>query len=240
MIHALRGLKPEYKEAPIGYAGRLDPLAHGVLLLMVGNATKERDTYLHLDKSYTFEVLLGVSTDTYDYLGLIQHEEVKTSQKNVNLYVNSFVNSRVGKSFQSYPPFSSKTVENKPLFQWAKDGLLGEIEIPKREISIQAFVAASFGSIATSKLEKRILTNINFVQGDFRQEEIVRRWKRFFKHNTQSHFETIKMQIDCSTGTYIRGLVHDLGQELECGAIAIDILRTKVGKYRLDDSLRFN
>lgn len=240
MIHKLRELIPEYKNEPIGYAGRLDPLAHGVLLLMVGEATKERDTHLHLNKSYTFEVLLGVTTDTYDYLGLIKNNIYQKPKANVNLYVNSFVNSLLGKSWQQYPPFSSKTVQGKPLFQWAKEGLIADIEIPKREIDIQMFTTISIGEIGRQALEQRITTNVGLVQGDFRQQAVIDSWKAFFMNNGQSHFDTLKMQIDCSKGTYIRGLVNSLGADLGCGAIAIDILRTKVGEYTINDSLKLN
>src|SRR4051812_2270372 len=73
VIEKLREKFPEYKNVKIGYAGRLDPLAHGVLLLMIGDATKEREKYLGLDKSYEFEAVLGVSTDSYDVLGLVNN-----------------------------------------------------------------------------------------------------------------------------------------------------------------------
>src|SRR3712207_2873397 len=88
MITALLKEFPEYKDKKIGYAGRLDPLAHGVLLLMIGDATKQRKDYLGLDKMYEFEVLFGVETDTYDLLGFVKERKVVESivKEKVNVF----------------------------------------------------------------------------------------------------------------------------------------------------------
>src|SRR5690242_7060202 len=88
-LQAIKQIKlqqPELAHIPITYAGRLDPLAHGVLLLLIGKESKKKSEYLSLPKSYKFEVVFGITTDTYDLLGYIEEgESVKT--KNVNLIV---------------------------------------------------------------------------------------------------------------------------------------------------------
>jgi tRNA U55 pseudouridine synthase TruB len=63
---------PKYKEIKFAYAGRLDPMAEGQLLILVGDTCKERDKYLNLDKEYEFEILLGLKSDTKDLLGLAE------------------------------------------------------------------------------------------------------------------------------------------------------------------------
>ena len=63
---------PEFKDTKIGFAGRLDPLAHGVMLLTIGEANFNREPLLNLNKTYKFKVLFGVETDSYDYLGLLK------------------------------------------------------------------------------------------------------------------------------------------------------------------------
>ena len=62
----------------IGYAGRLDPLASGVLLAMIGDTCRERDRFQALEKSYKFCVLLGVHTDSLDPLGVV--DEIRISE----------------------------------------------------------------------------------------------------------------------------------------------------------------
>ena len=51
------------------YAGRLDPMASGLLIVLAGEETKNKEKYLNLDKEYLFEVLFGFKTVTYDFLG---------------------------------------------------------------------------------------------------------------------------------------------------------------------------
>src|SRR6185436_12995765 len=83
LLHKPLGLSPleviklfkqqnfEYASATISYAGRLDPMADGLLLLLVNEENTQRKLYEALPKTYEFTVLLGVETDTYDILGKI-------------------------------------------------------------------------------------------------------------------------------------------------------------------------
>lgn len=239
VIMELKQLKPELKNQKISYAGRLDPLARGVLLLLVGEEIKHKEKYLSLDKSYEFEAILGIETDTYDLLGLIQSLELKLVPINVNLIVNDFVNKYRGKQLQSYPPYSSKAVDGKHLFWWAKNKRLDEIAVPTREIEIFKFETVGMGEITLLKLEEKINREIALIHGDFRQNSILKRWEEFFaKYDRSEKLKTVKFNVTCSSGTYVRELVHQLGKEIGCGAVTIDILRTTIGDYSLKKSLK--
>ena len=61
----------EYESLPMTYAGRLDPMAEGLLLVLVGEECKKKEDYLYLSKEYEIEVLFGFETDTADVLGKI-------------------------------------------------------------------------------------------------------------------------------------------------------------------------
>ncbi len=259
LIQQFRKDYPEYKERKIGYAGRLDPLAHGVMLLMIGEATKEKDTYLNLPKEYEFEIVFGLETDTYDVLGVLQdtyviarNEERMTKQspkaskkvrglpRSLSVARNdvaTFIQSKLGKQIQFYPPYSSKTVAGKPLYWWARQNKLSEITIPTREIEIFSFALLSLGTINKQLLQTKIMEAIQGVTGDFRQEMIQKRWGEFFATTKVTSFSTARCKISCSSGTYVRGLTHELGEQLGTGAITLEILRTKVGEYLIADSL---
>ena len=60
---------------PLTYAGRLDPMASGKLLILIGEECKQKDSYLNLDKVYNFSALLGIESDTHDVLGRLRWEE---------------------------------------------------------------------------------------------------------------------------------------------------------------------
>ena len=241
LIQRLRVLKPEYADVKIGFAGRLDPLANGVMLLMIGDATKNRDKYLNLDKEYEFEVLFGASTDTYDTLGTLNY---KTIQQFSNLAndlekkIKHFITIKLGKHVQSYPPYSSKTVDGKPLYWYARNNKISEIKIPTRDIQIYDFDLLDIKKVNIEKLKKIIITNINLVDGDFRQKEILENWNKFFKENETKVFQVAKFRISCSSGTYVRSLANEMGDIFGTGAIALSISRTRAGEYKIENSLR--
>jgi tRNA pseudouridine55 synthase len=238
VILSLKHKRPDLVDKKITYAGRLDPLAHGVLLLLIEDEIKNKMRYLSLKKTYEFEIVFGLATDTYDVLGYLQDAKIKKSDINVNLFVNKFVNRYIGKQIQTYPPYSSKTVNGKPLFWWAKNNKLNEIEIPKHETEIYKFSVLSIGSIVIKKLEKKIKEEISQVKGDFRQKIILERWNELFdKENPETKLHTAKFRIICSSGTYIREIANQMGIELGCGGVAIDILRTSIGDYSLNEAL---
>ena len=55
------------------FAGRLDPMARGQMIVLEGLECKNQDKYCGLDKIYEFEILFGFSTDTYDILGIVEN-----------------------------------------------------------------------------------------------------------------------------------------------------------------------
>lgn len=257
VIKKIKQQQPTLRDQPIGYAGRLDPLAHGVLILMVGEeTTKQRETYLNLPKEYEFEAVFGLSTDTYDALGIptvIAKSENRTTKSKIfrggqsrklpNVLsitrndIEKFIHNKLGKHRQPYPPFSSKTVNGKPLFWWTKNHKLHEIDIPTREIEIYNFVLLETATISAKKLKKEIFEQIDSVSGDFRQNEIKNAWQTFFQNDKITDtFQTATFHISCSSGTYVRSLVNELGNHLGTEAMTRDILRTKVGEYTLFDT----
>lgn len=238
LIEKLRELKTEYKDIKIGFAGRLDPLAHGVMLLTVGEENKLRQKYLSLNKTYRFSVLFGPETDSYDYLGVLQSfKNIKLSQE-MKEKLKRFIKGHIGKINQTYPPFSSKTLNGIPLYKLAKKKKIQENELPKREVEIFRFELLGIKQIDSGEIEKDILKNLKKIRGYFRQGKIIKLWKELFKENSGSKFILADFEIDCSSGTYVRSLSHNMGLTLGTGAIAFEIFRTKVGDFSLDKALK--
>lgn len=241
LINRLKEKYPKYQDKKIAYAGRLDPLAHGVMILLVEPETKNAKRYQNLDKEYEFDVLFGLETDTYDVLGQIRNSKLEILNKLQipNHKLQTILERTVGKQKQPYPPFSSKTVKGKPLFWWARNDRLSEIEIPKKEIEIYSLVLKKLRTEERKRLRNTIINKVKLVKGDFRQDQILDSWKTFFKNTSYKKFTIAKIIISCSSGTYVRSIAHNLGKEFtSCGAIALEIKRTKVGKHTLKDSVR--
>ncbi len=124
----------------MAYAGRLDPLASGVMIVLVGDECQDRTRYERLDKEYEFEVLLGVATDTYDLMGLIDNGKLTMENAGESYQfsiINSQLQSLVGSWEQPYPPYSSARVGGHPLYWWARAGRLGEIQAPTKRVTVK-------------------------------------------------------------------------------------------------------
>jgi tRNA pseudouridine(55) synthase len=226
-----------------GYAGRLDPMAHGVLILLMGEENKDRKSYENLKKEYRFEVMFGLTTDTYDILGMIDSSEIKVDVPIEDLQnkVDELITKEfIGQHDQPYPPYSSARVKGKPLFQWARDGKLNEIEIPVKRITIEAMKIFNIYEISIEDMERRIIERINGVKGDFRQKEITEKWRQVFGSVNTKDFklQIVTIDVQVTTGTYVRSIAHELGKKMGRGAIVVDLLRTRAGEFKLDDSLR--
>ncbi|MDD2935042.1 MAG: hypothetical protein PHX25_01050 [Candidatus Pacebacteria bacterium] len=223
----------EIGDQKMTYAGRLDPMAEGVLLVLAGEECKNKEKYLGLDKEYEFEILWGFQTDTYDILGISQKlfsnsQEYKNRYSDIleNIGMSEMIEKIKGKFRQKYPPYSSMTVSGKQLFQWARESRLNEIDIPEQEVEIYRAEFLGNRKIEREELLKNILERIDKVNGDFRQEQIKNEWKNLLGNHLEtrfpSEFVVSKFRIKCSSGTYMRGIANDLG------GIAYSIKRTRI------------
>ncbi len=237
---------PEYEVDKMTYAGRLDPLAEGLLLVLVGEECKNKDKYLGLDKEYELSILLGFSTDSYDVLGRVvsclceQSEVVHNYNKNntgllrfARKDMQEILNSFVRRFSQKYPAYSSKTIKGKPLFKYAKEGNLGDEEIPEKEVEIKNidFIRERF--IPKKELDVYIRESINLVFGDFRQEDILKSWKENLEKSVFEEYKIITLKVVCSSGTYMRSLANSFGLKIGIPSLAFSIKRNRVGDFIL-------
>jgi tRNA pseudouridine55 synthase len=257
-IIKLKRANPNMANLSMTYAGRLDPLAEGVLVILTGDECMKKDEYLKLSKEYEVDILFGFATDTYDVMGkVIQNTppeneiferssdllaEVfgKLGQTISNSSFSGFA-SRIqkilpeftGKFSQSYPPYSSRPINGKPLFQWAREGRLNEIEIPTHGVFVEKIEIIKENFIRGDNLLEKIKNNISQVKGDFRQEEIIKIWEDNLKNKKEEKYKIITLRISCGGGVYVRGIAHSLGEKLGVPALALRIVRTKVGEYKI-------
>ena len=127
VIDELKANHKDWASLPMTYAGRLDPMAEGLMIILIGEECKNKEKYLGLDKVYEFEILFGFESDTFDLLGLVKDNEQK---EKIELFDSeSFketLNSFIGKQIQKYPSYSSKTVDGESLFSLAKKTRLSQ------------------------------------------------------------------------------------------------------------------
>lgn len=222
-LERFRKENPKYKDSILSYAGRLDPMAEGELLVLVDEENKEREKYLNLDKVYEVDILFGVKTDTGDILGKIEGFNPLKPLGVKPLNFSSFV----GEIVLPYPIYSSKTVNGKPLFQWAREGKINEIEIPTATTIIYNIRLIEFWELNSQIVLEKVYERIKKVKGDFRQKEIIKSWEVELK-GKNDQFNLCKLEVSCSSGTYMRSLAEAIAMSMGTIGIAWKIKRTAI------------
>jgi tRNA pseudouridine55 synthase len=175
----------------IGHLGTLDPLATGVLVLLLGRATRLVQFYAGRRKRYTAGFRFGFATDAYDSDGEAQGPDTAPELDAATL--EAFAAERVGRFEQMPPSFSAKKVQGRPAYELARKKQAVELKPVEVEL-FEYRLTGIEGSIA-------------------------------------------RFAIECSSGTYIRSLAHEMGQKLGCGAHLAEIERTAVGEFSLEQAI---
>jgi len=231
-------------DTPLAYAGRLDPMASGALLVLIGEECKKVAEYNNLDKTYQFEILLGFESDTGDVLGLANACDVPNSITDAQ--IEEAVQSFAGMWHMEYPKYSSKPVDGKPLFRHMYDGTISNIEIPTKEVEIYHIAYKGKRTISADELHTAIEEKIHALQldpnrtipgNDFRKDEILTHWYELFQRNSfiQSRalnkgggFYVLECEVRVSAGTYIRALAPTIAERLGTCGLAFSIHRTEI------------
>ena len=175
----------------IGHLGTLDPLATGVLVLLLGKATRLVRFYAGRRKRYLAGFRFGFATNTYDSEGIPQEPDVAPVLDREVL--GRLAAESLGRFEQMPPVFSAKKVHGRPAYELARKNQAVEL----KPASVELF--------------------------EYRLTEIEGPVARF--------------SIECSSGTYIRSLAHDMGKKLGYGAHLSEITRTAVGEFSLEQAI---
>ena len=196
---AIDELKRKIKAKKAGHAGTLDPMAEGLMVVMINDATKFSGDLMKKDKEYYVEMELGYKTDTYDSEGKVIEEyksEIELSDSQIIRTIHSFK----GRIKQVPPMYSAIKVEGQKLYDLARKGI--EIERMPRDVEIM---------------------NIYKIKIHRPKENSSRIKISFYAH--------------VSSGTYIRSLVHDIGEKLKVFATMTKLVRTKIGRLSIEDAV---
>lgn len=233
------GLAPD---VPLAYAGRLDPMADGKLLIVIGEECKHQEKYHGLDKSYQFQILFGFRSDTGDVLGLAEYDNhYKEKQSELMPYiVQKTLKEFVGTIEFPYPKFSSRPVQGKPLHVWTLEGRLNEIDIPTKTSTVYSLRLTNLEQKTKEQLREEIFQKINSIPlvtdprkalgADFRREPIRAQWSELLDKSSTDSFHIATLYCEASSGTYMRTLAEEVAKRLGTYGLAYSITRTKIGK----------
>lgn len=236
-LQAWRARHPRYAAIPASYAGRLDPMASGKLLILLGEECKKQERYIGLDKGYDIEVLLGVGSDTGDVLGIPSYAGVHTPVPKLSGAISALL----GAHDVPYPAFSSRTVNGKPLFLYALEGTLDDIEIPTHTETIYRLTLLDQKELSIPQVRTRVFDLLAHAPrseepskrlgADFRQDEIRAHWDALLRTHPEQPLPVLRLRVTCASGTYMRTLAARIAQELGTSGLALSIHRTTIGRF---------
>jgi len=221
--------------------GRLDPQARGEELFLENEELKDFDKYTYnTDKDYEAEIILGISTDTDDIMGIFDNKPNFPSteiEKNnlLSKITNEFNNFNINRQFnQKFHPYSSfmlrKNGVRKPLWEWKKLNKLEDIDIPSKNIYLYFINILELKTYKYSDILHEFVKRINLIdkKHKFRQEEIIEQWHNLENLKIIDNIYSIKFCIKASSGFYVRQLCLDLKKKIEHPLMIFDINRTKI------------
>lgn len=235
----------------VGHAGALDPFATGLMIILVGKATKLSQKILTLEKEYEFDVLLGISTDTQDTEGKILKVKEVSNISKTSIY--STIANLQGSYQQEVPVFSSIKVNGVRLRELAH----ASENITKTKKVSKTFVNFKINkntSIFAKLSRQKKLNNLGeiLIELPKRKVDILEIEPLNIKNiqgksikinscsiDSKTSFKLINVKTRVSKGTYIRQLAEDIGVKLsQIPSMLYTLNRTKVGKINQKDMIK--
>ena len=195
-------------EKRVGHTGTLDPFATGVLVVLVGRATRLAQFLSGEDKEYEALIRLGFATDTGDATGKRVndasefHAKTQSTQSLSGEDIESALLGLRGEIEQVPPMYSAKKHEGRKLYELARRG--EEIERAPVPVIVYEFEAKSDDSLLTQNDDGTC---------------------------------DLSVRVVCSAGTYIRTLAEDFGKRLGTRAHLVALRRTRAGEFRLEAAI---
>jgi tRNA pseudouridine55 synthase len=191
----------------VGHTGTLDPLATGLLVLLVGQATRLAQFLVADDKEYIADVRLGVATPTYDAQSLADGVRwpVPDGRGPMAEEIAAALDRFRGSFLQTPPPYSAKKVEGVRAYEKARKDQpvdLKPVEVTVHELEVLDTSTTAHRPSDTGARDATLL----------------------------------RLRVAASSGFYVRSLAHDIGRTLGCGAHLEALRRTRVGRFRVDDA----
>jgi tRNA pseudouridine55 synthase len=233
-LEALRAADPSLRDRRLGHAGRLDPMAEGLLTVLVDDETRDAPTLRTQDKTYEIDVALGVATDSFDSFGLVTE-----LVPDVALDDDAFARACrrwEGVVAQRYPPFSQARVDGRSLLAWGAAGVAMERPVATRTLTAITVLGRRAGP--GEAIVAEAVRRVGLVRGELRQEAIAARWRARESELAGRSVTVVSLRVACSAGTYMRSLAHDLGAAVGAPSIAWRIRRTRAGALRVEDARR--
>ena len=205
----------------ICFCGRLDPLARGKILILEGSECKNVKEILNMNKTYQFEIILGIQTKSDDPLGIIENIDVSNTNEIIFNIKQLLSNYKLGSFQQKFHNYSSKTINGKPLWEYTKNNV--NFDNPTHKVNLYSLKVKKDKQYNFNTWRDIIINQINRIDKnkDFNQKNIIKQWK---EQNIEDLI-SIPVEISVSSGFYVRQFVRDLSEKIKYPLLTFDINR---------------
>lgn len=197
-------------ERRVGHTGTLDPFATGVLVVLIGRATRLAQFLSNAVKEYEAVVRFGYATDTADATGRRIETPQNAIEGNVHALDERAIEAALrdlrGEIEQVPPMYSAKKVQGRKLYELARRG----VEVERAAVRVR-----------------------------IHELEVVRR-DGVLLHRNEDETYDLRLRVVCSAGTYIRTLAESIGERLGRRAHLASLRRTRAGDFRIEDAMSFD
>lgn len=207
-------IKRKYNATKVAICGKLDPMAYGLVRILLDDDTKLMEQHLDHTKKYEFLLFHGIKTSSDDILG----EVIDINRTNNIIKTIDFIKNELTKrTTQHYHPFSAiRILHNgirKSLHHWTRNNI--SVELPQKNTSILNINIAPLDKLSLSTYKENIFNQLNKINNSnystFKVQDSIDSWRNL-EYNELIYYNKITIEV-CS-GYYIRMIPHYIYNEL--------------------------
>ncbi|KAF8511552.1 pseudouridylate synthase 4 [Hysterangium stoloniferum] len=236
-----KGRRANKNMVKMGTGGTLDPLADGVLVLGIGDGTKNLAKFLDCVKEYHTTCLLGCETDSYDSQGV----RVRTApwshvtRERIEAVLDNFR----GEIMQTPPIFSALKMDGRPLYEYARQGIPLPRPIPERQVTVHSLDIVDWqeGDAHQYRWPEKVLSDADRAK----LKKAIAGIRNIEEPSLQAEMDpaiedetprppTFALRMKVSGGTYVRSIVHDIGHAVGSAAHVVTLTRVRQGDFTLE------
>ncbi|KAF8583205.1 pseudouridine synthase [Ramaria rubella] len=227
----------------MGTGGTLDPLADGVLVLGLGDGTKQLTMFLDCVKEYKTTCILGCETDSYDSQGVRTRIAPWThvTRQSIEDVLDKFR----GEIMQTPPLFSALKMDGKPLYEYARKGIPLPRPIPPRKVTVHSLEVLDWREGAAHRFrwpektlsaedKEKMKKALEGAVRDISEKPPVDDEIDPIIKDEDTRPPTFVLKMKVSGGTYVRSIAHDIGHAVGSAAHVVTLTRIRQGNFTLE------
>lgn len=225
-LEFINTIKKEFPDKKICYTARLDPMARGLIPVLFGDDCKLMDLYTCLSKTYEVKVIIGLSTDTDDALGILNNTSLTkitslpTSTSLLSNYKSEFEIENEVSLNQKYHYYSTKALLSRSKHNY---------ENHYHNVKLYKSTIIDSGVLDFTTWSNECITTIYKVDKtkEYRQTEIINQWQNL-QNDIKEPLHYITLQLYVSSGFFIRQYIRDISEKIGIPLMCYDINRISI------------